>query len=291
MRQIVRYRFMTIPNKLVGEMRITVDERSAEYTANFDGGKATNISLFPVINLQMLQPADTSDSLSVYGKTGWDMNASIGLTKFTFPIFLEELKAINRGLRKPDLYVYHGTRLELNSREAEKARRVFMIGNTTVEFSPVVIDTAENKLEGVKIKFNNEKASILLTVNELNVLLYNLTALNIDLLAFTMYLNYVTKGDNYHMAKPRRLVDIAPKMDFDSYDVVTSSSSSDISQKPEVKAKSVDIMPEPIINSIVPNAPEEIPFEEEKKESDKTIAVDAEESEGFQDRTKEFDNL
>ena len=53
MRQIVRYRFMTIPNKLVGEMRITVDERSAEYTAQFDGGRSTNISLFPVINLQM----------------------------------------------------------------------------------------------------------------------------------------------------------------------------------------------------------------------------------------------
>ena len=210
MKQIVRYRFMNIPNKMIGEIRISVDERSAEYSANFEGGKSTNISLFPIINLQLLQQQDSTDQ-STFGKISWDPNSSLGLTKFTFPIFLDELKAINRGLRKPDLYTYHGTRLEINAKEAEKIRRVFMISNTTVELSPVVLDTADNKLEGIKIKFNNEKASVLLTVNELTALLYNLSTVNIDMLSFTLYLNYITKGENYHSPRPRTLVDIVPK--------------------------------------------------------------------------------
>lgn len=282
MRQIVRYRFMTIPNKLVGEMRITVDERSAEYTAQFDGGRSTNISLFPVINLQMLQPADTSDSISTFAKSGWDPNASIGLTKFTFPIFFEELKAINRGLRKPDLYSYHGTRLEINPKEAEKARRVFMIGTTTIELAPVVIDTAENKLEGIKMKFNNERASILLTVNELTVLVYNLNSLNIDLLAFNMYLNYVSKGENFHNARPRRIVDIAPKEEGPYTVQEVKIATEPVTEHPKVE----DNKPE--INPIVPNAPEEIPFDENIKQTETPPVI---ELEGGRDRSSEFDNL
>ena len=44
MKQIVRYRYLTIPNKLTGEIRITVDDRAAEYSSAFDGGTSTNIS-------------------------------------------------------------------------------------------------------------------------------------------------------------------------------------------------------------------------------------------------------
>ena len=218
MRQIVRYRFMTIPNKLVGEIRITVDEKQAEYGSLFDGGKATNITLYPVINLQMLKNNSEVNDAGLRTRT-WDINDSIGLTKFTLPIFLSELKSLETDMKIPELYSYHGTRLEINQELADKVRKVFMIGNTTVEFSPVLLEQEDNRLEGIKIKFNNEKSSMLMTINELTALVYNIESIDVDSVALTMYTNFVQRrATEYKPVKQRNsapVVDITPKAAVD----------------------------------------------------------------------------
>jgi len=189
MKQIVRYRYLTIPNKLTGEIRITVDDRAAEYSSAFDGGTSTNISLYPVISLNIVRPSET-DSSGNKIKAVWNPNDSIGMTKYTFPIFVDELKEIKKDMKIPDLYVYRGDRLELNQQVAEKVRRVFKIGNVTIEFSAVIIVTNDQQVEGIKIKFNNEQSSVLLTLNELTALEHTLDHLDIDSIGFMMYLNY-----------------------------------------------------------------------------------------------------
>ena len=227
MKQIVRYRFMTIPSKLTGELRITIDERSAEYNSQFDGGRSTNIALFPIIAVAITRPNEIDEKGNKI-RAPWNPNDSIGMTKFTFPIFINELKAMMRDMKIPELYTYQGNRLELNTKISEKYRHVFMLGNTAIEFSPVVITQPdETKVEGVKLKFNREESSVLLTLNELEALLYNLNSLNVDLLSLQLYKTYITKvsyseGRAYRNPNPEKLIDVSnnnhPKeMDFQEF--------------------------------------------------------------------------
>ena len=52
------------------------------------------------------------------------------------------------------VHTYHGKRLELNEEVAAKIRRVFMIGNVTLELSAVVVvQQDESRVEGIKVKF------------------------------------------------------------------------------------------------------------------------------------------
>ena len=194
MKQIVRYRFMTIPGKVSGDVKITVDDRSSEYVSAYDGGRSTSISLFPVINVTIVRPTETDENgRRIRGQ--WNINDSLGLTKFTLPIFLRELNQIQRDMETPDLYTYHGTRLELNDTVASKIRRAFMLGNTAVELTATVLEQSdERKIEGIKMKFNNEQSTVLLTLNELTALIYNVRALDVDTVAMLMYVNYVTKS-------------------------------------------------------------------------------------------------
>lgn len=215
MKQIVRYRYLTIPGKLTGELRITIDDRAAEYSSAFEGGTSTNISLYPIIGLNIIRPAET-DANGNRIKAVWNPNDSIGMTKYTFPIFVNELKGIDKDMKIPDLYVYRGDRLELNQQVAEKVRRVFMIGTVTIEFSAVIIVNNDQQVEGIKIKFNNEQSSVLLTLNELTALKYNLEHLDIDTIVFMMYKDYCNPTIKHGSPNPK--TDIIPpkKQNFDS---------------------------------------------------------------------------
>ena len=209
MKQIVRYRFMTIPNKLVAEIRITVDDKQAEYGSLFDGGKATNVALYPVINLQMLHNQAT-EITDMGLRRAWDANDSVGLTKFTMPVFIDELIGINEGMKTPDLYSYHGSRLELNEEKANEVRKVFMCGNATIEFCPILVEQSDGtRIEAVKMKFNTEKSSILLTLNEMTAVIYNLTHIDIDAISLQLYLTYVQReATRFKQARTPRVTDI-----------------------------------------------------------------------------------
>lgn len=219
MKQIVKYRILTIPTKVTLDLRITVDDRAVEYTSMFEGSKTTNITCFPMLSLGLVKASEIDENGQRI-KTPWNPNDNLPMTKFSLPIFIEELAAIKKDMTIPELYTYHGKRLELNESLASKVRRVFMVGNTTIELSAVVLikPDDESRIEGIKMKFNNEQSSVLLTLNEMNSLLYNLQHVNIDLLAMTLYLHYMkspNKQNNYNtndlpiVAAPK--VDIKPK--------------------------------------------------------------------------------
>lgn len=217
MKQVVRYQNLVIPSKLRTEVRITIDDRGAEYTSNFDGNKSTSISLFPIVSVTITRHGETDDNGNKI-KAPWNPNDNLSMTKYNLPVFMNELIGIQQDMKIPDLYTYQGNRLELNEEVAQKTRRVFMIGNTTLELSPLVLIQAdETRVEGIKMKFNNEQSSVLLTLNELDSLSFNLRNLDIDSIAFLMYTNYIMKPGNPKSFDNKSLTprtDIMPKTDI-----------------------------------------------------------------------------
>ena len=219
MKQVVKYRITTITGKLTMEMRLTVDDKGAEYVTVRDGVKYTNLNMGPVIGLSMVKPRETDENGNSVN-TPWNPNDHLTLTKFNLPIMYEELHGIKNDMKKPELYTYHGKRLELNETLAEEIRRVFMIGTTTVELSAVVIvQPDESRVEGIKMKFNNEQSTVLLTLNELTSLVYTLDHVNIDDLAMILYQRFIdapkstnaSSTFNMDFPLPSVNVDIAPK--------------------------------------------------------------------------------
>ena len=213
MRQIVRYRFMTIPNKLYADVRVTIDDTSrAEVNNKFDGGRSINLTLLPMINIQMLKPLEL-DSTGRKFRPRPNGNDSVGLTKMNLPTFVNELKRIHKELdENEELYTYRGDRLDLNDTMAEKVRRAFLIGRVAVELRAVVIeqvlDTGITQREkGIKMKFNNEESTVLLTMVELEAMIWIMDNVDIDNLVLSMYLTLVERSA-YQPNKP--VVDIQP---------------------------------------------------------------------------------
>ncbi len=216
MKQVITYNFGNIPSKLRASVRIIVDEKSAEYSSTYGETANTTITLAPIINLGIIRPAEIDENGN-RTRAPWNANDNLSMTKYTLPIFIDELKSMKENMKTPELYTYQGKRLELNEAKAEDVRSPFMIGNTTVELSAVVIVKDEDRVEGIKMKFNNEQSSVILTLNDLTSLIYSLDSVNIDSLAMLMYLNYVTKPDKpktFDTSSFQNQVDIVPKNEF-----------------------------------------------------------------------------
>lgn len=209
MKHVVRFQNLLVPEKLRIETKITIDGR-VEYTSNVSD-PSTSVRLYPWVLVSLIKTGDVDES-GIKVKSVWNPNDSLGLTTYTVPIFTEQLAGIQQDLKTPELYQYTGTRLELNETVASKVRRVFMVGNTTVEFTAVVITQAdETKVEGIKIKFNNEQSTTLLTLNDLESIVFTLKNLSTDTLAFMMYTHFLKSGSkskNTTMDAP--VVDILP---------------------------------------------------------------------------------
>lgn len=199
MKQVVRYTNFTIPDKLTCETRITVDDRGVEYTSSFEGTKSSTLRIFPLITLTIIRPSEIDDNGNRV-KAPWNQGDSIGMTKYNLPIFINKFKEIQNEFKTPDLYTYHGKRLDLNEEVAKNIRKVFPIGNAAViEISATIVNVVENniekKVEGVKLKFNNEQHHVLLTLNDITSLIHNLDHLDVDSLGFQMYQAYISKPD------------------------------------------------------------------------------------------------
>lgn len=217
MKQTLKYHSFSIPSKLRCDIRLALDDtRSAEYNGTFEGNIVNNLSLYPMISLSIIRPVELDEE----GKRirgPWNPNDSLPMTKYSLPILISEIIGIQQDMKIPELYTYHGKRLELNEQVAAKIRRVFMIGTTTLELSAVVIEQEnDNRVEGIKIKFNNEQSSVFLTLNELTSLSYNLNNINLDIIAFMMYNKFVKSGmkeysTNTNSYQSNTTVDILPK--------------------------------------------------------------------------------
>ena len=186
MKQVARYNFLSIPKKLRCEIRLTLDDRNKVSSTEFEGNSYMNFHLYPLITLSIYREGSTDES-GAYVKAPWNANDNLALTKFTLPIFIQELMAIQKDMKIPELYSYQSNRLELNEAVAAKVRKAFMVGTNAVEFSPVVLDQEDTKLEGVKVKFNNEDSVVYLTLNELDSLSYNLYHFDIDSTVLMLY--------------------------------------------------------------------------------------------------------
>ena len=221
MKQTIRYRFLNIPRKVTGEIRITLDDRSVEYHSQYEGGSGVSIRMTPFITLNITRPSEMDEN-GRYIRPPFNPNDSLTMTKFNLPVFLENLNGIIEGMKTKALYSYMGKRLELNAELAEKVRRVFTIANTIVEMAPVILlPDDESRIEGIKVKFNNENSSFSLSINEMQSLAWNLNHLDVDNLAFALYRAYanpaqnpMSKENSYASNIPKSTVDISPKTDF-----------------------------------------------------------------------------
>lgn len=212
MKHIIRYRYLNIPNKLSGDIRLSI-EKNPEYISSFEGGTSTNLTLFPIISLSINRPSSVDEN-GMKVKTPWNPNDSIGMTKYNLPVFIREIKCIEKDLLIPDIYHYVKDRLEVNPDKYESVRRVFMIGNTTIELSPVVINDNDTLLEGIKMKFNNENSVTSLTINELRSLIFNLEHLDVDSITLSLYFNY-GKDPSKKTFTQSNMIDIIPPKKLD----------------------------------------------------------------------------
>ena len=218
MKQTTSYRFLNIQNKIRGDLKIIIDtDRNPEYVSNNASGTNTSIAFYPIVTLTIIKPPQIDEN-GQRVQVPWTINDSLSMNKINLAIFKNEFKEIMNGMKTPELYTYHGKRLELNESIAEEVRRVFMINPTmTVELSPVVIMQDDDRLEGIKIKFNNEQSTVTLTLNEVTGFYEVISKLEIDSVAMLLYLNYASRPD-----KPKQFdalnppnVDIVPKSNAD----------------------------------------------------------------------------
>ena len=197
MKKQVKYKLLTIPKKLSIDIKIWEDSspnnrfRTGEFTNDRNGDIFTTVSLFPTVTVSLTKPGEMDEN-GQYQKSPYNINDNVGLTKYQLPIFIMELDRVNKALQIPELYSYINKRLTVNEELAEKHRRVFMSGNIMVELSPVVITGIDDVMvEGIKMKFNNEQSTVLLTLNEIEVILFSLKNLDVDSIALMLHLNYL----------------------------------------------------------------------------------------------------
>ena len=217
MKQVATYNFGGVPGKLKASIRIIVDRKAAEYSSTYGDSSSSTLSLSPIINLGIVRPSEIDENGN-RTNAPWNPNDSLSMTKYTLPIFIEELKEMKSSMKTPELYTYQGKRLELNEEKSEAVRRPFMIGKMTVELSAVVIvQPDETRVEGIKMKFNNEQSSVLLTLNDITSLIYNLDKIDVDSIAMKMYFKYISSPDKlktFDASSFQSKVDIVPKSEF-----------------------------------------------------------------------------
>ena len=220
MKQQVKYQVVGIPGKLRFELKLLIDDTKdrGEYVATVNGDKFTSLTLYPILSLAIIRTGEVDENGNKT-KAPYNPNDTLSMGRYNYPIIVSELSNIHKAFQTPDLYSYTDKRLEMNEELSIKIRRVFMIGNTVIEIAPVVITQPdENKVEGIKIKFNNEQSSVLLTLNDVESLVFTMKTIDIDSIAMNLYNNYIKTGiKNYsseqsagnNFNKPS--VDIIPK--------------------------------------------------------------------------------
>ena len=217
MKNNVKYQLLLISGKLRLFVSVKTDSKtSAEYHSIVNDIDFTNITLYPSLGISLIKTQEMDEN-GLKKKGLWNPNDTVQMNSDKYPFFLEELVKIQTSLKNPNMYTYVGKRLELNNELAEKARIVFDIPGVKIELVPVVIiQPDETQLEGIKMKFNNENSSVLLTLNELEVLRFKIKKIDIDILALMMYQYYIrlVKENSPLLTSP--VIDIVPK-NLDTY--------------------------------------------------------------------------
>lgn len=193
MKKSIKFPVLTVPNKLKVDLKIVVDDvMKPEYVS--PGEESVSLNIYPLISVSITRPFEIDEN-GLKKRAAWNPNDNLPLTKYTVPVFLKALTEINEDMKIKELYNYFNSRLEVNEELAEKVTKTFRVGNNTVQFKPVVIALPDDsRVEGIKFKINNEESVALLTLNDIEALIYSLSNLNAEQLALTLYLNYCKKG-------------------------------------------------------------------------------------------------
>ena len=195
MTQHIRYRYMTIPGKLTGDIHLRIDEKSRDFRQVLgDGVSSINIQLLPIINVNITRPFE-KDADGQYIKKAWNPNDSIGMTRYQLAIFIDNWKKIYNDMKIPALYIYTGNQLNVNEEEAKDVRRVFSVGSQVIELMPIVIyDETGKAKEGIRMKINDENSCVNLSLDESLGLISILNSLDVESITFMMYNNYINKN-------------------------------------------------------------------------------------------------
>lgn len=191
MKQSLKYNMLTIPNKLKVDIKIILDDKGAEYIS--DDNEFSSISIYPLIIISIIRPFIVNED-GLKKKPTWNPNDSIILTKYNFPLLIRELEEIQKDLKIRELFSYVGDRLELNEDLAEKIIRKIKLGYNNVELAPIIISKEEDRIEGIKLKINNEDSVIKLSINDVDSLIYNLKHMDTESISFMLYNKYNVKG-------------------------------------------------------------------------------------------------
>lgn len=191
MKQSLKYNMLTIPNKLKVDVKILLDDKGAEYIS--DDNEFFSLSIYPLIIISIVRPFIVNED-GLKKKPTWNPNDSLILTKYNFPLLIRELEEIQKDLKIRELFSYVGDRLELNEDLADKIIRKIKLGNNAIELTPIIISKEEGRIEGIKLKINNEDSVIKLSINDLDSLIYNLKHMDIESISFMLYNKYNRKG-------------------------------------------------------------------------------------------------
>jgi hypothetical protein len=199
MKRKLTYRLLTIFGKLSVEVGLYIDPTkrfpNGEYSSQSqEGTYFTGINLQPSLTIGIIRPSETDENGN-RSRAPFNKNDNLLMAANQLPIFLKELEAIIAAMRIPEMYSYAGKRLVVNDDLVLQHRRLFTIGAgqvaSTIEIVPVVIlQPDETRIEGIQMKFNDDHSTVLLTLNDLEVLSHYLKVADINGIALTMYANW-----------------------------------------------------------------------------------------------------
>jgi hypothetical protein len=224
MKRQIKYRVATIANKLSLDLLVIVDTNqrfgNPEFVSENDGTKFISLNIMPLIKITILRTSERNDD-GGWQRAPYNPSDGLAMTRYTYPIFTLELERMNEAMRIPELYSYVNKQLQLNDALAEKHRRVFQTGRTVIEMVPIVIvqPDDETRVEGIRLKFNNEQSSVSLTLNDIESLLFTLKTMNVDSLTTLLYTSYLKddifykSGEGDSNPTSSSSVDIRPKGD------------------------------------------------------------------------------
>lgn len=225
MKRQVKYRILTITGKMTVDLKLVYDDarngrfnRTGETVSSSNGDTYINLTFFPMINFNIVRKGEVDEN-GVYQRPPLNLSDMMQATRYQLPLVVSELKKIYDALCIPEMYSYLNSRLEVNDELAEKHRRVSKVGMTVLELTPVVIvqPEDESRIEGVKMKFNNEQNTVLFTLNDIETLIYTMEHFDIDATSLLIQNNYLKNSDivpsdvGGYAAQP--VVDIKPKIE------------------------------------------------------------------------------
>jgi hypothetical protein len=194
MKRTINFNVGAITGKLNINLRLALDDQSERFSSgvristNQTGDEYINVNLYPMLSLIIHRENIVVEGVSQ--RAPFNRDDMITLSRSTIPIFIHNFDRLLKEFETPELYKYIEDRLELNDKLAEAYRKRFMVGPSIVELVPVIIDDGDSKMEGIRMKFNVEDSTVVLTMNEAIRLSYTIKNLNIDALALQIYLEF-----------------------------------------------------------------------------------------------------